>query len=188
MFNKLVGNEQVKHTLSTCWSNGRVPNSMLFAGDDGIGKRQFALELARAFVCIDPTNGEACDICTACQSRRYVCHSRIKRQEQRRIQKVFFGEHLDVGTVISYKSNILVDAIRHLESHAHFQPYEAKARFFIIDDADKMNDAASNALLKTLEEPAPTSHIFLITSRPDSLLADHPFPLPDAAVCSGRDR
>jgi DNA polymerase-3 subunit delta' len=83
---------------------------------------------------------------------------------------VILSEHPDLGTVIPYNRNILVDAIRHLEAEANFRPYEAPVRIFIIDDADKMNDSASNALLKTLEEPPSTSYIFLITSRPDSLL------------------
>jgi DNA polymerase-3 subunit delta' len=81
-----------------------------------------------------------------------------------------FSDHPDVGSVIPYNRNILVKAVRHLESEANFRPYEANARFFIVDDAHKMNESASNALLKTLEEPPPTSHIFLVTSRVDSLL------------------
>jgi DNA polymerase-3 subunit delta' len=72
--------------------------------------------------------------------------------------------------VVPYKRNILVDAIRNLSEAANYNPYEAKARIFIIDEADKLNDEASNALLKTLEEPAENSYLFLITSRPISLL------------------
>ena len=67
MFNHLVGNEHVKQTLRHLIAKGRVPNSLLFAGDDGIGKRQFAIELAKAFVCMDPSGGEACDVCAACR-------------------------------------------------------------------------------------------------------------------------
>src|SRR6185436_10040923 len=85
-------------------------------------------------------------------------------------KRVFFSEHSDIGLVTAYKNNILIDAIRSLETEAHFRPYEARARFFIIDNADKMNLESSNALLKTLEEPPLTSHIFLITSRPNTLL------------------
>ncbi len=85
-------------------------------------------------------------------------------------KSLFFSEHPDVGIVAAYKRTILVDAIRGLEREAYFRPYEGAARVFLIDDADKMNDAASNALLKTLEEPARTSYIILITSRPHSLL------------------
>jgi DNA polymerase-3 subunit delta' len=142
---------------------------MLFAGDEGVGKRQFALELAKAFVCTEPTDGEACRACAAC--RRADVFAMPTSDKGDDYEKVFFSSHPDVGLVIPFKRNVRVGAIRELEREANFRPFEAKARFFIVDDAEKMNDAASNALLKTLEEPAPTSHIFLITSRPDSLLA-----------------
>ena len=167
MFKELIGNNHVKDILRRFVANGRVPNSLMFAGDEGVGKRQFALELAKALVCTDPTDGEACEVCPAC--RRADVFTFPKSDDKKAHERVTWSDHPDVGTIISYNRNILVDAIRHLESEANFQPYEARSRFFIIDDADKMNDAASNALLKTLEEPPPTSHIFLITSRPDSL-------------------
>lgn len=170
MFNKLVGNDNVKQTLKRLIAKGRVPNSLLFAGDEGVGKLQFALELARAFICTDPKDGEACGVCAACSrvDAFVIPESTDKTKDE--FKKVFFGGHGDVGKIVTYKRTILVDAIRDLERNANFLPYEASARFFIVDDADKMNDEASNALLKTLEEPPPTTHIFLITSRPDSLL------------------
>src|SRR5207247_5888064 len=85
-------------------------------------------------------------------------------------KKVILSEHPDLGTVIPYNRNVLVDAIRELEREANFLPYESSARIFIVDDADKMNDPAANALLKTLEEPPETTYIFLVSSRPDKLL------------------
>ncbi len=168
MFKKLVGNDTVKHTLKHLLANGRVPNSMLLAGDEGVGKRQFALEIIKSFICLDQSDGEACGVCAVC--RRADVFAFPKSDDKDAHKRIIFSDHPDVGTVIPYNRNILVDAIRHLESEANFRPYEAKVKFFIIDDADKMNDAASNALLKTLEEPPPTTHIFLITSRPDSML------------------
>ena len=84
--------------------------------------------------------------------------------------RVFFSDHPDVGTVVPFKRNVRIGSIRALEREANYNPFEAKARFFIVDAAEKMADPAANALLKTLEEPPPTTHIFLITSRPDSLL------------------
>ncbi|CAN5627612.1 DNA polymerase III subunit delta' [soil metagenome] len=168
MFSKLVGNDHIKTILKRFITNQRVPNSLLFAGEEGIGKRLFALELAKSFVCQNLQNGEACDKCKSClRADKFTFPKPDDRDEYR---KVMFSEHADIGTVIPYKRNILVDAIRHLEREANFRPFEAASRFFIINDADKMNAEASNALLKTLEEPPATSHIFLITSRPDALL------------------
>ncbi len=168
MFRKLIGNNQVKDILRRFVEHGHVPNSLLFAGDEGVGKRQFALELAKTLVCTEPTDGQACEVCPACHRSDVFNYPRPDDKDAHK--RVIWSDHPDIGTVIAYNRNILVDAIRHIESEANFQPYEARSRVFIIDDADKMNDAASNALLKTLEEPPSTSHIFLITSRPDSLL------------------
>lgn len=168
MFAKLVGNNHIKDVVRRLVRAGRVPNSLLFAGDEGVGKRLFAIELAKALICTDPTDGEACDVCPAC--RRADIFTFPKADDKDAHKRIIWSDHPDIGTIIPHNRNILVDAVRHLESEANFQPYEARSRFFIINDADKLNDAASNALLKTLEEPPPTSHIFLIASRPDSLL------------------
>ncbi|MFN2502267.1 MAG: ATP-binding protein [Pyrinomonadaceae bacterium] len=168
MFKKLVGNENVKLTLRRLREKNRVPNSFLFAGSEGVGKRQFALELAKGFVCVNPADGEACGVCSACLR---VDKLQLPKSDDKDTHKrIVFTDHADVGVVMAYNRNILVDAVRHLESEANFRPFEAAARFFIIDDAEKMNDAASNALLKTLEEPPATTYIFLITAQPDALL------------------
>lgn len=168
MFDKLVGNRPIKTVLRRLLIQKRVPNALLFAGADGVGKRRFALRLAKAFVCQNPKDAEACDACANC--RRANNFTLPKADDRDAFRKVIFSEHPDIGTVTPYNKNILVDAIRDLETEANFRPFEATARFFIVDEADKMNDAASNALLKTLEEPPAASHIFLVSSRPDALL------------------
>lgn len=170
MFDKLIGNGHIKEILKRLIKERRVPNSLLFAGEEGIGKKSFALELAKSFVCQKPADGEACDKCPACRRADIFTIPSPTDKNKDEFKKVFFSGHSDVGKVVPYKRTILVDAIRHLETEANFRPYEAEARFFIIDPADKMNDEAANALLKTLEEPPATSHIFLITSRPLKLL------------------
>lgn len=168
MFDKLVGNESVKKILRHLLSVRRVPNALLLAGADGVGKKQFAFELAKSFVCQNPQNGEACDRCAACL--RADKFNFPKSDDRDEFKKVIFSEHPDIGQVIPFGKNILVDAIRHLETEANFRPYQASNRFFIIDEADKMNESASNALLKTLEEPPATAYIFLVSARPDALL------------------
>jgi len=168
MFDRLIGNNHIKEVLRRLLATKRLPNSLLLVGEEGIGKKLFALELAKAFVCQNPLGSEACDVCGAC--KRAEKFDFPKADDRDGFKKVIFSEHPDVGLVISYNRNILVHAIRALESESNFRPYEAKARIFIIDNADKMNEESSNALLKTLEEPSSTSFIFLITSRPVALL------------------
>lgn len=168
MFDKLIGNHHLQEVFKRLLVSKRLPHSLLFVGEEGVGKRAFALELAKAFACQNPQNGEACDVCGAC--KRADKFNFPKADDRDEFKKVIFSEHSDIGLVIPYHRNILVHAIRNLETEANFRPFEATARFFIIDNADKMNEEASNALLKTLEEPSPTTYIFLITSRPASLL------------------
>lgn len=168
MFEALTGNIPVKTILSEMVGSGRVPNSLIFAGPQGIGKKHFAYEVARAFLCLSQNQAAPCGACHSCIRIVNIEPPRTEKGED--YERVFIGFHLDVCLVAPFKRNIRVGAIRSLEREANFRPFEAKARFFVIDDADLMNDAASNALLKTLEEPVPTSHIILITSRPDNLL------------------
>jgi DNA polymerase-3 subunit delta' len=171
MFTQLVGNIQAKHTLKRLIANGRLPNSLLFVGPTGIGKRQFALETARTVLCGDKAGDEACGVCSLCMHiADFVIPTESTDSNKDQFKKVFFGGSRDVGIVVPYKNFILVDASRDLEKEVNFRPSDGPARFFIVDNADQMNEAAANALLKTLEEPPATSYLFLITSRPDSLL------------------
>ncbi|MEO6654575.1 MAG: hypothetical protein ABIO36_00680, partial [Pyrinomonadaceae bacterium] len=110
MFSKLTGNDHVKQMLRHLLANKRVPNSLLFVGDEGVGKRQFALELAKAFICTEPSNGEGCNACPSC--RRADVFLFPKPDDKDGHKRVIFSDHPDVGTVIPYNRNILVDAIR----------------------------------------------------------------------------
>lgn len=168
MFDKIIGNNHLKDVFKRLLVSKRLPHSLLFVGEEGVGKRAFALELAKAFACQNPQAGEACDVCGAC--KRADRFDFPKSDDRDNHKKVIFSDHSDIGLVIPYNRNILVPAIRNLEEEANFRPFEAAGRFFIIDNAEKMNEESSNALLKTLEEPSETTYIFLITSRPASLL------------------
>lgn len=165
---ELIGNKPVLETLRRLVAGGRLPNALLFAGPDGVGKKQFAIELARSLVCSSVNEGKACGECSACKRAGVFDIPKFDRSDDSKF--VFFSQHADIGMVLPYKRLLLIDAIRELEREANFLPYEGRARVFIVEDADKMNDNASNALLKTLEEPPATSHIILLASRADTLL------------------
>lgn len=165
---KLVGNREVAETLRRFVANGRVPNALLFTGPEGVGKKQFAMELARNLVCTNRNGRGACGDCAVCHRvGEFVIPVFEKGDES---DFVFFSQHPDVGIIVPFRRNLRIGAVRALDREAHYRPYEAEARVFIVEDADKMNDSASNALLKTLEEPPSTSHIILIASRADTLL------------------
>src|SRR6266699_1277003 len=66
MFNRLAGNQRVKDLLERMLESDRVPGALLFAGTEGVGKKLFAIEVAKALNCRSPRGVEACDECSAC--------------------------------------------------------------------------------------------------------------------------
>jgi len=168
MFDELIGNSRVKAVLKRMLVSDRLPGAMLFTGEEGIGKKLFALEVARALNCRTPKDGEACGVCSSCVRIRKLNYP--TRDDADEWTQIIWTDHPDVGLVVAPKRVLRVEQMRQIEKEANFRPFEGKARVFLIDEADKLNDASANALLKVLEEPPRTSHLILITARPAMLL------------------
>lgn len=152
-FSELIGNERIKSLLKRALIEQRIGQGLIFAGPEGIGKRAFALQLAAALNCENPSGGDSCGRCLACR-------------------KVAAGEHPDVMTYRRAKDSqfIKIDEMRDMSLEAQYKPFEGKRRVLIVDEADRLNIRAANSILKTLEEPPETSLILLITTRPYALL------------------
>jgi len=165
-FENLVGNQRIKRLLGYFVKQDNIPSAMLFTGDEGIGKKSFAIEFARMLFCQSRIGVNACLQCSSCKR----INSPEISNDRETFKRVIFSGHSDLGFVLPYNKNILVEAIRDLEEEANMKPFEAQMRIFIIDDADKMNVSAANALLKILEEPPHTSCLILISSRPNTIL------------------
>jgi len=168
MFDSLTGNERVKEALKRMIAADRLPGAMLFVGEEGIGKKLFALEVARALNCRSRKGVEGCGVCPICVRIGKINYVVSTKEED--LLQIFWTDFLDVGLVEAPKRVLRVDQMREIEFEANFRPMEGKARVFIIDDAEKLNDASANALLKVLEEPPSTSFLILITARPAMLL------------------
>jgi len=168
MFDELTGNARVKSVLKRMLVTGRLPGALLFTGEEGIGKKLFALEVARALNCRSPRDHEACGVCPPCV--RIFKLNYPQREDAEEWTQIIWTNHPDVGLVVAPKRVLRVEQMRQIEKEANFRPFEGRARVFLIDDADKLNDASANALLKVLEEPPKTSHLILITARPAMLL------------------
>jgi len=138
----LIGNERIKESVSALISAGRLPHAVIIEGDIGTGKRTLARYLAKTAVCED---GEP--PCGQCRS----CHLADS------------GTHPDIETVApeEKKKNINVDQIRELRNTAYHSAHTASRRAFIIEQADTMNAASQNSLLKVLEEP-PSDVLFIL--------------------------
>lgn len=169
MFDQLTGNERVKKILLRMLEHGRIPGALLFSGEEGVGKKQFALELARALNCKSPRGVQGCGECSAC--KRIGKFNFPQSDDSDDWKSIIWTDHGDVGMVSAPKRSLLVAQMRAIESAANYRPFEGRARVFLVDDADQLNEPSANALLKILEEPPPTSHVILITSRPAMLLA-----------------
>lgn len=153
-FATLAGNERNKRILQRLLRQGRLGMTLIFAGPEGVGKRQFALAMAKAANCREAASSDAIDGCDRCASCR-------------RIDEGTYG---DVILVEPEGQFIKIAQTRAMNDEVYYRPREGKQRFFLIDEADRLREEAANSLLKTLEEPPPTSTIILLTSRPDALL------------------
>jgi DNA polymerase-3 subunit delta' len=169
MLDQLTGNDRVKKLLRGMLEARRIPGAMLFTGEEGVGKKLFALEIAKALNCRTPQGAEGCGSCSSC--KRISRFNYPQSSESDDWKGIVWTDHADVGLVTAPKRVLLVEQMRAIEREANFRPYEGRARVFLIDDADKLNDSSANALLKVLEEPPETSHIVLLTARPAMLLA-----------------
>jgi DNA polymerase-3 subunit delta' len=149
-FDSVVGHERVRALLARSLRAGRLPPALLLTGPDGVGKRALALAAARALVC-ETGRGDPCETCSAC--------SRAAR-----------GLHPDVFLIEPETATIKIEQVRDMAREVLALPFEGRARGFVVDEAHVMTEQASNALLKSLEEPPATSHVFLVTASPQALL------------------
>jgi DNA polymerase-3 subunit delta' len=150
-FSSIVGHSRVVDLLRRAVERDSVPQSLIFAGPEGVGKRATALALAQAVNCRQAVEGDACGTCQTC----------------RRIATGTFSDVvvLDKDGEASIKLEPL--RTRVLEP-VGYRPFEGRRRVFIIDPADDLT--SQDALLKTLEEPPPSAILILITAYPDALL------------------
>lgn len=149
----------------------RLPHALLLTGQAGLGKRQFAVELARALLCRHPqADGLACGGCEACQLLQ-VEHAADDSQNNKSTAVTHMGTHPDCLWLEPEAADraIKVDDIRELCASLSLTSQFGGPRVAIIHQADSMNINAANSLLKTLEEPGASSLLLLVSSRPQRL-------------------
>ena len=150
-FSQIHGQPGVLGELSRSFQAGSVVHAFLIHGDEGCGKKTLAQTMSMALHC----TGEGEKPCLECGPCR----------------RMLMGVHPDHIEVASDSSVISVKMVRDLIDRLTEKPYEGGWRTVIIHDAEKMNEAAQNALLKTLEEPDGRTAFFLLTAHPEGLLA-----------------
>jgi DNA polymerase-3 subunit gamma/tau len=150
-FREVVGQQHVTQTLENAIRTGRVAHAYIFSGARGVGKTTTARILAKALNC---ANGPAPEPCNKCDSCR----------------EITAGTSLDV-IEIDAASNRGIDQIRELREMVRYAPAASRYKVVILDEAHMLTEEASNALLKTLEEP-PDKVIFVMATTQPEALAD----------------
>ncbi len=147
---EVMGQEPTTRTLLHALETGRVAHAYLFCGPRGTGKTSTGRILAKAVNCLNGGRGEPCNACPMCLA-------------------ITEGRALDVVEVDA-ASNRGIDEIRNLREKVAYAPGQARYKVYIIDEVHMLTDPASNALLKTLEEPPPYAIFILCTTEPHRVL------------------
>lgn len=134
----MVGHEPVLERFGADLVDGTLGSAYVFVGPSGVGKRTCALWLARLLLCESRPSGalRPCDACATCR-------------------KVLGGVHPDVYEVTRQekRTQIRMEQVREMLAAAEYAPFEGALRLFLLSEAEALNEASMNALLKRLEEP-----------------------------------
>ena len=153
----IIGHRRLTTLIARAIERDSLPPTLLFAGPSGVGKWAVARATAQAVNCLERVRGtdlavDACGECRACD--------RIGR-----------GIHVDVIMLQpDDRASIKIDPVREVLSKTGFRPFEGRLRVVLIREADTLEPASQNALLKSLEEPPPGTMFILTTAVPGALL------------------
>ncbi|MCU0453285.1 MAG: hypothetical protein MUE68_06475 [Bacteroidetes bacterium] len=185
-WDSIIGQARVKQLLQRAIERRSVAHAYLFFGPEGVGKDALAIEFAKTLQCRE-TGTEACGVCPSCARTNDLVHPDIRvimalpvgkgedpgddpleklpeeAVEQVRAQLRAKGRDPYQEIEIPKANFIKINSVRDLKREASLSPVEGRYKVFLILNAEDMNAEASNALLKTLEEPLPNA-VLLLTS------------------------
>ncbi len=154
------GQDRALEGLKRALKGQRLHHAYLFAGPDGVGKRLAAQGLAEALLCEHPLDdGDACTQCKACR--------RVAEQQHPDLHVL---ERQDRPDGKGLERQIKIDQVRALQRALSFKSFEGGRRVVLLLEAEAMNPATANALLKTLEEPGDDTFFVLVSHAPNRLL------------------
>ncbi|MDR3049156.1 MAG: DNA polymerase III subunit delta' [Elusimicrobiota bacterium] len=167
MFENILGQDKIKQMLSSRVKNKKIAHAYLFMGQDRVGRKSTAFEFAKVLNCSvndwTKTDIGACGKCSNCV--------KISKNIHPDIHLIDFAKQLEVNEDARENTKeILIGTIKnYLQKEISVKAREGLWKFFIIDEAEKMNEQAANALLKTLEEPPNNTIIILIARHKETI-------------------
>lgn len=152
-FDTILDQPTAVRALKSAMQKNRVAHAYMFVGPAGVGRKLTARIFAQSLNCETLPHGNPCGKCSSCQL--------IKD-----------GRHPDVQTIMPTKrsATITVEQIEDLLPFAYMRPIKGKTKVFILSDADRLGVGPANKLLKTLEEPPPSTVFVLVTEKPENIL------------------
>jgi DNA polymerase-3 subunit delta' len=161
-FDDILGQSAAIGDLRRAYLADRLPHGMVFAGATGVGKGTTAAALAKLFLCEKPNGHAPCDRCDSCRvfdagnhPDYHIIYRQLARIDREKIKAM----------------ELTIDVIRrYLVGPANLKSSMGRGKFFVVEEAELMNPAAQNSMLKTLEEPSGRTVIVLLTDQPAALL------------------
>jgi DNA polymerase-3 subunit delta' len=161
-FESILGQSDAIAWLTSAYQSDRLPHGLVFAGPPGVGKASIARALATLYLCPRPRGVTPCGQCDSCrlmEANNHPDFALIYRQLRRIEKKDAAARDLSIDVIRQY-----------LLAPASLKPALGHGKVFVIEEAELMNAAAQNSLLKTLEEPFGRTLIILLSDQPESLL------------------
>lgn len=151
-FSDIIGQDTIREHLQNALETGNVSHAYMICGEKNSGKEFIANIFARALQC-EKGGTEPCDECHSCK-------------------QALSQNHPDIIKVMHEKPNVIgvEDIRRQINGDIITKPYQGPKKIYIMNEAEKMNEAAQNALLKTLEEPPEYGVIILLTTNEEAML------------------
>jgi DNA polymerase-3 subunit delta' len=162
-FTEILGQSAAIEALQRAMRLDRLPHGLIFAGPSGVGKQTTAAALGKLFLCEKPKGEKLCGICQSCKlfdAGNHPDYHLVYRQLARLERETVKAKELSINVIRQF-----------LVGPANLKSAMGQGKFFVVREAELLNTAAQNGMLKTLEEPAGRTAIVLLTDQPESLLA-----------------
>ena len=191
-FKQIIGQNSLKQKITQAFTSNKLGHATMFTGIEGYGTLAFALSLSRFIMCTNRNENDACGECKSCKKFDRWVHPDlhfvfpvINKKPKEPISDSYIAEWRKFITKNCYGSyeewiktissdnkqgGIFKDESDAIAKKLNLKSFESNCKIMIIWLPEKMNDTASNKILKILEEPPPLTYFFLVSAQPEQLL------------------